>query len=63
VADAFIPNPNNYNCVRHKDGNRLNNHVSNLEWFDRKRKVKRIGHRFNAKKVEQYSIDGDLLAV
>ena len=63
VADAFIPNPNNYNCVRHKDGNRLNNHVDNLEWFDRERKVKRIGHRFNAKKVEQYSRDGELLAV
>jgi hypothetical protein len=37
--------------------------VDNLEWFNRERKVKRIGHRFNAKKVEQYSMDGELLAV
>ena len=32
VAEAFIPNPNSYNCVHHKDGNRLNNKVDNLEW-------------------------------
>lgn len=32
VAEAFIPNPNNYPNVRHKDDNRLNNHVDNLEW-------------------------------
>ena len=32
VAEAFIPNPNNYPCVNHKDENRGNNHVDNLEW-------------------------------
>lgn len=32
VATAFIPNPNNYPCVNHKDENKLNNHVDNLEW-------------------------------
>ena len=32
VAKAFIPNPNNYPCVNHKDENPSNNCVSNLEW-------------------------------
>ena len=31
VAQAFIPNPNNYKCVNHKDENKCNNIVDNLE--------------------------------
>jgi len=32
VAEAFIPNPQNYFCINHKDYNRGNNYFENLEW-------------------------------
>jgi hypothetical protein len=34
VAEKFIPNPNDLPQVNHKDGNRQNNNVNNLEWTD-----------------------------
>ncbi len=36
VAEYFIPNPKNFPYVHHKDENKLNNNVDNLEWVTEK---------------------------
>lgn len=40
VAEAFIPNPNALPQVNHKDSDRANNCVSNLEWVSAQDNVK-----------------------
>ena len=68
VAEAFIPNPNNLSQVNHKDENRLNNSVQNLEWCDakynanhgtRKDKLKKI----SGIRVAQYDLSGNLIKI
>ena len=39
VAKAFIDNLQNKETVNHIDGNKLNNHYSNLEWLTRKENI------------------------
>lgn len=34
IAETFIPNPNNKECVNHIDENKSNNNITNLEWCD-----------------------------
>jgi len=33
VAEAFLPNPNNYHIVHHKNGDKLDNRAANLMWM------------------------------
>lgn len=46
VAIAYIPNPLNLPEVNHKDFNRQNSNVENLEWVTRKENVNYSEHHF-----------------
>lgn len=35
IARTYIPNPNGFNCVKHKNGNTTDNRIDNLEWAKR----------------------------
>lgn len=73
VAEAFIPNPNNYKCINHKDETHTNNNVDNLEWCTHKYNSNygtlkerlsaiNLNHPAKSKRVEQLDKKGNHIA-
>ena len=66
VANAFIPNPNGYTEVNHKDYNKKNNCVDNLEWVSSSQNkqhsyLKQENKKSRGKAVNQYTKEGVFL--
>jgi len=66
VAECFIPNPNNYPIINHKNENTKDNRVENIEWCDypynnnygnrTKKAISKV-----SKSVLQYDLNGNFI--
>ena len=75
VAITFISNPNKLPCINHKDENKLNNEVSNLEWcthkynsnygtaIERTKSHSQKVYEQRRKPVCQYDFDGNFINI
>lgn len=60
LAQAFIPNPENKGDINHKDGNKANNLIENLEWATRSENIK---HSYDSLGHPKVSFAGELSAM
>lgn len=70
VAETFLKNEKNYKCVNHKDENKQNNNVENLEWCSylynnnygtKKERLKTSQQKRAGKKVNQYDLNNNFI--
>lgn len=76
VAETFIPNPENKKYINHKDLNKQNNHIDNLEWCTARENIihamkhtnmtKAMNH-YNSiirpKKIKQFNLNNEFIAI
>ncbi len=55
IAEVYLPNPNNLPMVEHIDDNKLNNHVTNLEWVTGQENMDRAKENGLIPKGEQHA--------
>lgn len=72
VAMTFLENNENKNEINHKDGNKTNNCIDNLEWVDRSENMKHAvrmgllqtkGYIRKKKKIIQKDLDGNTIKI
>lgn len=63
IAETFIPNPNGYDVVHHRDENKLNFTIDNLEWCTKKdnvnyhlQKMSKETEYYNNRKLNRYDV-------